>query len=423
MTDAELRDEAVAELEATTISYPTWRKRVAEGYRGKPYDGSKTAWGRAFEKLGLIGGVTPPPPPPPTGGKLQWRPPPGYNGGDPREHSSFPGYEYIEITGPGTVQMQSGKDYFLKLKPGGVKWLTAPGEGRKEIRLMGGRHRVIVGGSILGESRSTSGSSSDPIGIYVGPGDADGITHLEGLDIDTVNGITMETNQIVQRQACHIRAHAYQHNHGSAHPDTSQVWGGGQPGQGPVKAIRDHYLTCYTTYTGETCLVLSGPDPLSWWRRKVDIHPYRREDGTKQAGHFTYMASGATSPGTTGYCVYDGREVYCELPQGGGGAYTRPLDGIVIYRAGGTPATAYWPYEFHAPDGTLLYTSPLQPSGGNAPTAISMRPGNYLTYGRIPAFAGMRWTIGLPPDSLGAVNGEFQPLAVTGENYIPRGYA
>ena len=54
MTSAELRDAAVLELKATTISYPEWQKRVTFGYKGKPYDGSKTAWGRAFSFLERI---------------------------------------------------------------------------------------------------------------------------------------------------------------------------------------------------------------------------------------------------------------------------------------------------------------------------------------------------------------------------------
>jgi hypothetical protein len=54
VTAAELRDAAVVLLKSTTISYPEWRKRVQSGYRGQPYDGSKTAWGKAFELLGQI---------------------------------------------------------------------------------------------------------------------------------------------------------------------------------------------------------------------------------------------------------------------------------------------------------------------------------------------------------------------------------
>lgn len=55
MTDAELRDAAIAELEKTTIGYTTWLDRVQNGYKGKPYDPAKTAWGRALDLLEQIG--------------------------------------------------------------------------------------------------------------------------------------------------------------------------------------------------------------------------------------------------------------------------------------------------------------------------------------------------------------------------------
>lgn len=54
MTSAELRDAALLELKATTIAYPEWHKRVTFGYKGKPYDGAQTGWGRAFSFLARI---------------------------------------------------------------------------------------------------------------------------------------------------------------------------------------------------------------------------------------------------------------------------------------------------------------------------------------------------------------------------------
>jgi parallel beta helix pectate lyase-like protein len=59
VTDAELRDLAVAALKATTVSYPTWKKKVDQG--AYP-DVTKTKWWQAFSYLEQIGGVTPPPP-------------------------------------------------------------------------------------------------------------------------------------------------------------------------------------------------------------------------------------------------------------------------------------------------------------------------------------------------------------------------
>lgn len=58
MTDAELRDAGVTELEQTTDPYPTWVRK------GKP---SSSHWAKAFALLAQIGAAIPPPPPPPSG--------------------------------------------------------------------------------------------------------------------------------------------------------------------------------------------------------------------------------------------------------------------------------------------------------------------------------------------------------------------
>jgi hypothetical protein len=61
-TAAQLRDQAVAYLGATTISYPDWLRRVAAG-KYIPSDGSGTNWGRAFAALDQIPDDSPPTPP------------------------------------------------------------------------------------------------------------------------------------------------------------------------------------------------------------------------------------------------------------------------------------------------------------------------------------------------------------------------
>ena len=66
--DATLRDQAVAELEQTTIAYPAWLERV-HGGTYDPKDGSGTHWGKALALLAEIGaspsGWTCAPPQPP----------------------------------------------------------------------------------------------------------------------------------------------------------------------------------------------------------------------------------------------------------------------------------------------------------------------------------------------------------------------
>lgn len=71
MTDAELRDAAVAALKQTTVSYPEWeRRRLA----GKYPNLLATRWGQAFDLLdGIDKAPPPPPPPPPPSGKVYFR--------------------------------------------------------------------------------------------------------------------------------------------------------------------------------------------------------------------------------------------------------------------------------------------------------------------------------------------------------------
>lgn len=56
MTDAELRDAAVAALKQTTVSYPEWERRRAQG--SYP-DVTKTKWWQAFNLLGQISALPP----------------------------------------------------------------------------------------------------------------------------------------------------------------------------------------------------------------------------------------------------------------------------------------------------------------------------------------------------------------------------
>lgn len=63
MSDRDIAAEVDAHLRATIIDFPTWSNRVKNGFKGKPYDGSKTEWGKAFAGLAQIGAVAQPPPP------------------------------------------------------------------------------------------------------------------------------------------------------------------------------------------------------------------------------------------------------------------------------------------------------------------------------------------------------------------------
>ena len=63
MTDAELRDAAVAALKRTTVSYPTWKRNVDQN---RYSDVQATEWWKAFDFLSRQFAVAPTPAPEPT---------------------------------------------------------------------------------------------------------------------------------------------------------------------------------------------------------------------------------------------------------------------------------------------------------------------------------------------------------------------
>jgi hypothetical protein len=105
VTDRELRDAAVAALKQTTVSYPEWAKRLAQGRY--PGGALSTKWGQAFDLLEQIGTVVEPPPPPPP------PPPPGN-----RPASWFTG-----PMGTANVIPPAGQGFLLEMYGGiGVTW-------------------------------------------------------------------------------------------------------------------------------------------------------------------------------------------------------------------------------------------------------------------------------------------------------------
>lgn len=385
------------------------------------------------------------PPPPPTG-ILEWRPP-GYNGGDPRLPSSYPGFEYREIGGTNmTVNMTNGVDYFVKItSPIAYTTKQSDPDAFAGVRLNGGRHVVIVGGDVRIDSGALSGRQAEPLGFLIDGGTDGGIVHLEGLYIRANNPVTIRTRRAVQIEWCVLEAAYYRPTSDPAHSDLVQVWGT-TTGHTPCEGIKMHFVSCFTDYTGLSNLVERTPtnrttdyaEPKTWWRHKIDIHP--RMVGTLgEAGNYCYHSgspTGGNGPGWQNfgpYTVYDG-EIYAELPQGGGGAYVRPIDGVCCLRSldGGL---WIFPYEIKNPMGQTLYTSPAEPTGGNAPYSVSGpgAPGNYLTFDRVGPLSKQKWIIGQPPLAEGAVaegtgvQGQarrvFVPRNSVGMSYEPKGYA
>lgn len=343
----------------------------------------------------LVNGGAPP------AGTLRWKPPgyPDYNG-----------YVRINATnGAEFLNLDNTKDYLIDM--GTKSWSS--GQSRTfGLGMKGGRNKVVIGG---GFAFTSTNNKDDASAVYIEGGADNGITHLEGLDMDCPNGITLaSTKQIIQIENCRDRARTWNddYNGGAGiHPDVVQVWSSPVMGFRPA-AIRMHKFTGLTRYTGLVCL---ESDPLIWERYEVNLAPDQNLNGKMDASNYAYMSCGPNANEALGpYCEYKG-EVYAELPTGGGGAYVRKIDDIVITKTA-SPLTCH-PYEIHAPDGSTLYTSPLAPTGGNStPAVVGLTTGNYLTFSRIPKFAAHKWIIGKPP------GGDFVPAGVPGPAYVSPGY-
>ena len=396
------------------------------------------------EDTGAYPSVTPPPT-----GILQFKPP-GYNGGDPRLRTSYPGFQYIEIGGSNRithVDMTNGVDYFIKITSP-ITYTTKASDPDEFacVHLNGGRHVVVVAGDVAIESGVADSSSrrAEPIGFLIDGGTDGGIIHLEGLRIRANNPVTMRSRRILQIEYCVLEAFGYRPSSDPAHSDPVQFWATSYA-MGPCEAMRMHYVTTFTDYTGFSVLTQVTPNPRTqaniinpktWWGYKLDIHP-RMIGNLGEAGAFFYHTdsyTGGNGPGWQNFGPYTTyhREVYCELPQGGGGAYVRPIDGITALRSLDQGLWIF-PYEIKSPSGATLYTSPAEPTGGNAPFSVSGpgAPGNYLTFGRVPPLSDQKLIIGQPPAAESTVQGTgvqgqvrrvFVPTPNVGMGYVPKGY-
>jgi hypothetical protein len=336
--------------------------------------------------VNLVNGGTPP-------GTLRWKPP-GY--------PAYAGYNRITATGGAQrLDLNNNSDYLVTL--GSKQWSSLASGRSIGLHINGGRNVVVIGGALLFNGTNPS---DDAVAVMVDGGTDAGIVHLEGLNIDCANGITVRSKRIVQIENCRVRVRAFQDQYANIHPDMVQIWGTGiQPA-----AIRMHKFTGFTRYSGLSCL---ESDPLVWERYEVDLHPDTNVNGSKDASNYAYMTNGATGQAGGPYCEYKG-EVYAELPTGGGGAYLRKIDDLCCARS--VSPLLVFPYEIKSPAGAVLYTSPANPTGGNSPNAAGTGTGNYLTYDRVPKFVGHKWIIGKPP------GGEFVPATVPGPSYVSPGY-
>jgi hypothetical protein len=346
----------------------------------------------------LAGTVVVPPPPPPVTGTLRWKPP-GYDGsGDPRDAANYPGYVVRDVMGNGFLNLDDSTDYFLRL--GDLNTSSVASGRTYTVGINGGRNVVLIGGSI---NFTPLRKDDDEVAIQIDDGDPLGIVHIEGVNIHAVNGITVRSQRTVQIENVRIEVHAFNDDFsGGVHPDIVQIWD-----RGPCKLRTDH-LTGYSVYSGLSALFASPNAPVSWDRYNVDIHA-----AVKLTGGLPDINPAQYLGGTT---HYTGDNLWLQ-----GGYYSstikRKLDDLLLGYGSASPQ-ANAPYELHGINGEL-YTSPLSPTGGNAPYPLGSRQGDTITFTRASQIGGAideLWTYGLPP------NGEFVPAASVGTGYVSPGY-
>ena len=148
----------------------------------------------------------------------------------------------------GQFDLQSGRDYVVKV-------------GRRltdQVRLVGGRNIVLIGGHITIPWAGADASISSRLGLYLKG--RTGTVHVEGLLIDNAGGDLTEGIQInapdavVQIENCRIKGiHARDEvNFTDNHPDLIQPWGG-------VKALRVDRFTGSSDYQGILLKEDAGP--------------------------------------------------------------------------------------------------------------------------------------------------------------------
>lgn len=228
MTDAELRDAAVAHLKQTTTGY---LKNNGQP-KPPPWPEGSTHWAPALDLLAQIGGVVPPPL-----GKLRDKPP-GY--------PDYPGYLRVKADGRTYYEWPDTQDVLFDL--GNFSY-------QEGLALTGGRNVVVIGGHIT----STGSNRAVGVGLAVWPRVAASHYYLEGLRIKPSaaggvwqrqqnDGIALRgPNGKLTMQNLLIGPVAIKQGYTSddAHADVFQI-----QAEAAGVDIRVDYLTGYTEYSG-----------------------------------------------------------------------------------------------------------------------------------------------------------------------------
>src|SRR5262249_22033615 len=200
---------------------------------------------------------------------------------------------------------------------------------------------------------------------------AGGITHVEGVVIKSVNGITIRSSETFQIENCRIDVENLQHDASTGlHPDVIQTYGGWPA------TIRIDRLTGITDFTGLSVLV--PPDPTSVTARHLNLRHltngpltyFRDEKAVKWVRDVSYH-TGWSSRG-----------------------YREKLDDVISYGASAAP------YELHGRHGAMYRSAdPVTHGSGNStrPVNLGRRRGDTMTWSRVPSLSGFTAHFGVPP--------------------------
>jgi len=310
-------------------------------------------------------------PAPPAGAKLRWAPP--------------------VLTNPVTIDypplgtyavLDDTKDYIVR--PFDLTGAASKTSGRTEGGFKGGRHIVIIGGRLR---LPNTNNADDATPLQIQAGDPNGVVHIEGVDIATVNAITVRTGRTVRLQNARLNVSTFQHDHSRVHPDILQVWqnlGAGSP------RLQAHHVNAVSDYTGFSCL--EPPDPTSG--ELYDVQLSTVSDGI-------YPASGNWPHNLCKWTL--------------GNVWFKPAAGKLDDHWGYTDFNSY---TMTSADGTRVYTSKAQQVGGSgAATTIGGSQGDRWQCQEVVAgLFGQRVYYGVMPSG--------DPCAAdAGPAYVSPGYA
>ncbi len=228
-TNTDYAAQASAALKKTTISYPEWQRRVAQG---RYADVTVTEWWKAFDALSKISDtppVTTTTTTPPQSSELTWAPPALTN----PQTIVIPDDGPVQSPGlPHVLQLGSG-DYILKL--GARRCTTSPYGG---ISITGGHNIVIIGGSIDIAGTTDEDGAREAL-VFHGQ---TGTVHVEGVHIlgKPLRAFVLDANAVFQLENIRVDGvYMWHENFGNAHSDSLITW------KSPTDIRIDKYTTDY----------------------------------------------------------------------------------------------------------------------------------------------------------------------------------